>query len=148
MQLMVWKTQCRQSLITDPGPAVIANSLILSAFVSGYFKAADGDASLRGSTEGSLSISGFWFSWAPLIECTCYWDEKRERLQWCTALRNSFDGASCVVREVVIESSLRRKFVLGKCFWHLTIRECLLKLFIQCALINLTVYNFFFLMYS
>lgn len=33
----------------------------------------------------------------------------------------------------VIESSLRRKLGLGKCIWHLAIREHLLKLLTQCA---------------
>lgn len=42
-------------------------------------------------------------------------------------LRISFEGALWV-REVVIESSLRRKLGLGKCFWHFAIRVCLLKL--------------------
>lgn len=47
IQLLVWKIQCRQSLITDSDHGVIANSLTSSTPVSGYCKAADVDGSLR-----------------------------------------------------------------------------------------------------
>lgn len=59
MQLLVWKLQLRQSLITDSGHAVIASSLTLSIPVSGFCEAADVDVSPRDSVEGLLSISAF-----------------------------------------------------------------------------------------
>lgn len=122
MQLSVWKLQCRQSLITDSGHDVIANSLTLSAPVSGYCEAADVDVSLRDSTEDSIDL-WIWFSRAALIRRMCYGAGKRGLLRWCTSLRISFDGALWVVRKEVIESSPGGKLVLGECFWCLAIIE-------------------------
>lgn len=53
----MWKIHRRRSLVTDPGRAVIANSLTSSALVSGYRKAAGVDVSLRVGVEGLLERS-------------------------------------------------------------------------------------------